>query len=364
MFRKPSRDAVAQDEGRFWRLIFVVFWFLLNISIGIVTKSLFLHEQVCLTEYGCQHFRFPLATTCIHLVTTQVFTYIHVFVIRGSVNGPELDWPTRVRKVGPLALCFAIAVGLGNVSLNYLYPSYKSMVGGGTPFITVLMSVLFTDKRYNWWTWASMPLIFGGIVICSQKEANFSVLGLLFAVTAMVARAAKSIVQASLLCKKDRIDPVTLLYYMSPFALVLLTGLTLATEGPLPFQLLWQGGLEWWAQGLPASGGEPAGSEGGGAGWPRLVVVLFLSGVNACLLNVTGFYVTRYTSAVTLQVLGVVKSCFGIVASVAILGNTLHNSQLVGTTVCFLGVWLYERKGGISSSSTPVAPLKPTGKGR
>ncbi|CAK0873128.1 unnamed protein product, partial [Prorocentrum cordatum] len=95
------------------------FWFLLNISIGIVTKSLFLNEQVCLREYGCHNFKFPLAMTCIHLMTTQVFTYIHVFVIRGSANGPELDWPARVQKVVPLALCFAIAVGLGNVSLNY-----------------------------------------------------------------------------------------------------------------------------------------------------------------------------------------------------------------------------------------------------
>ncbi|CAK0873129.1 unnamed protein product, partial [Prorocentrum cordatum] len=117
--RKPHGGAVVQEDGRSWRLIFVAFWFLLNISIGIVTKSLFLNEQVCLREYGCHNFKFPLAMTCIHLMTTQVFTYIHVFVIRGSANGPELDWPARVQKVVPLALCFAIAVGLGNVSLNY-----------------------------------------------------------------------------------------------------------------------------------------------------------------------------------------------------------------------------------------------------
>eukprot|EP00913_Durusdinium_trenchii_P035515 g33235.t1 len=40
--------------------------------------------------------------------------------------------------------------------------------------------------------------------------------------------------------------------------------------------------------------------------------LLVLSGLNACLLNIANFLVTSYTSPVTLQVLGNVKSCLSI----------------------------------------------------
>jgi drug/metabolite transporter (DMT)-like permease len=171
---------------------------------------------------------------------------------------------------------------------------------------------------------------------------------------AMVMRAAKSIVQARLLSKDERIDPVTLLYYMSPFALALLIVMTLVSEGTLPFVLLWQGGLEW--SGFAPTKGH-ANGEGNGAGWPRLMMVLLLSGLNACFLNISGFFVTRSTSAVTMQVLGVFKTCIGVVVSVAVLRNTVRTSQAIGTAICVLGVLIYDRK----STSRKVTPEQAKG---
>merc|ERR1712004_85585 len=74
-------------------------------------------------------------------------------------------------------------------------------------------------------------------------------------------------------------------------------------------------------------------------------MLLMVSGLNACLLNVANFMVTSYTSPLTLQVLGNVKGCLGIAVSAAILRNTLTLNQGIGVAVCLLGVWLYNQKG-------------------
>merc|ERR1719384_2503586 len=81
-------------------------------------------------------------------------------------------------------------------------------------------------------------------------------------------------------------------------------------------------------------------------GGSAVIGLLLYSGLNACLLNVANFSVTSYTSPITLQVLGNVKSCLAIAVSVAIFRNDLHFQQAVGVAACLFGVWLYQRRGG------------------
>merc|ERR1712137_1053235 len=83
-------------------------------------------------------------------------------------------------------------------------------------------------------------------------------------------------------------------------------------------------------------------------------MLLIVSGLNACLLNVANFMVTSYTSPLTLQVLGNVKSCVGIAVSVAIFRNALTWQQGVGVAVCLLGVWVYNQKGGEQKIVAPA----------
>merc|ERR1712217_680573 len=104
---------------------------------------------------------------------------------------------------------------------------------------------------------------------------HFSVLGISLAVGAMLLRSAKSLVQAKLLSKDERIDPVTLLYYMAPYSALLVMLMAAVTEGRQAANLLVQGAI--------------GSSMDGGSGLPRLVLLLVLSGLNACFLNITGF---------------------------------------------------------------------------
>merc|ERR1712232_1111598 len=171
-----------------------------------------------------------------------------------------------------------------------------------------------------------MPVICGGLVLCSATEVNYNHLGALFTTGATVLRSAKSIMQGKLLIGSDKLDPVTLLFYMAPWAAVLLIALAALSEGMEPLELL-----------LAA----PENS----MGVSNVVFLLVVSGFNACLLNVSNFLVTSYTSPLTLQVLGNVKSCLSIGISVVIFRNYMSWEQSLGVAVCLCGAWLYNKYG-------------------
>merc|ERR1712194_389644 len=238
--------------------------------------------------------------------------------------------------MGPLSASFSLAVGMGNLSLKYIFPSFNQMLGSMTPLITVLLAVAWQRKSFNWWTWSSMPIICGGLAICSMREVNFHALGAFFASSATVLRALKSILQGKLL-QGEKVDSVTLLYYMAPWAALLLSIVAAASEGSEPLRMI--------ARGLPGVSSFWAPEErlvGSGT----LLLMLAVSGLNACLLNVVNFSVTSYSGPVTLQVLGNVKNCLSILVSVGVFGNTLQGIQGVGVAICLIGVWLYNTRGG------------------
>lgn len=67
--------------------------------------------------------------------------------------------------------------------------------------------------------------------------------------------------------------------------------------------------------------------------------------------------VTSYTNAVTMQVLGNVKSCISIIISVAIFGNELAPLQAAGVVLCLFGVWLFERTQRQEKAAQTAAPV-------
>jgi len=346
MSASPKASAQAEETDVF-KYFVIAAWFVLNISIGSLTKWLFLYGEICVTEDECEKFDFPLFMTALHMVVSRIVCYVIIWHMRDAPKGMQLSGLQRLQKVGPLAACFAASVGMGNASLSYIYPSFKQMVGSASPLVTVAMSCLLTHNRYNSWTWLSMPFICGGLWVCAKQEVHFSVAGTVLTVGAMVMRSLKSIVQAKLLSKEEKIEPVTLLYYMSGYSAVLVCAMALCTEGLRPCELLLKGWQRLWIVDQDPALKATIKDTSALLGPVRVIILLLLSGLNACFLNISGFFTTRYTSAVTLQVLGSVKSCLGIGISVAILRNPLKTSQAVGVAICLFGVWIYDRRGAV-----------------
>jgi len=329
------------NSRNFETAVCVVLWFMFNIALGSLTKWTMLYGKICEHDV-CHFYKFPLEITVVHMTFSWFMCYVYIFHIR-KTQVVTLSFKQQSQKILPLAAAFACSVAGGNLSLKYIFPSFNQMLGAVSPLITVAMSLVFQGKRYNKWTWISMPIICGGLLLCSTKEVNFHPLGAFFATGATVLRAAKSIIQGRLLSSGERMDSVTLLYYMAPWAAGLLQLAALFVEGLEPFRLLLSG-----FGSAPGQGPAPA------TGVGRVWLLLLAGGSIACLLNITNFLVTAYTSAVTLQVLGNVKNCMAIGVSVLIFRNDLHLLQAVGVSICLFGVGIYNKKGGIVKKVEPA----------
>jgi drug/metabolite transporter (DMT)-like permease len=223
---------------------------------------------------------------------------------------------------------------MGNLSLKFIYPSFNQMLSSVSPLVTVLMAMAIRRKTYNAWTWISMPVICGGLLVCSTEEVNFNLLGATLVVLATVLRATKSVMQEKLLDPKEKdMDSVSLLFYLAPWAGLFLVIMSLCFEGLEPLRTLFP-----WRNGVPTTG------------MLQILVLLSFSGVNACFLNLSGNLVTAYVGAVGLQILGNLKSCMSIVVSVTIFGNPVTPLQRGGVIMCLFGVWLYSSWGGPSKA--------------
>lgn len=256
--------------------------------------------------------KFPLTVTALHMIFSWVMCRLYM-AWKGQKQATNMGLKQQATKIFPLAACFAVSVGMGNLSLKYIFPSFNQMLGASSPFITVIMMVLVTNTRYNAWAWGSMPIICGGIILCAAKEVNFHLLGAIFCFGATVMRGVKSIIQGKLLSAPgEKLDSVALLYYMAPWSAVLLFAMAFVSEGTEPLVVLLDGASTH------------------STGLLKVLMLLSLSGLNACLLNIANFLVTFHTSALTLQVLGNVKTVLSIGVSVCIFRNPLSKAQALG----------------------------------
>jgi len=314
------------------RMVLVVgIWFGFNISMASLTKWTFLYAQVCdIGGSNCRTFQFPFMITVVHMLFSWTGC---LFVYRTQGSKPvrvRLSLVQQLQKIVPVASCFAISVAMGNLSLKYIYPSFSQMLSSVSPLVTVLVAMAIRRKTYNVWTWISMPVICGGLLVCSTAEINFNLRGATLVVSATVLRALKSVMQEKLLDPKEKdMDSVSLLFYLAPWAGLFLMIMSLWFEGLEPLRMLCP-----WINDVPTTG------------VLNILVLLSFSGVNACFLNLSGNQVTAYVGAVGLQILGNLKACMSIVVSVAIFRNPVTPLQCGGVIMCLFGVWLYSSWGG------------------
>jgi drug/metabolite transporter (DMT)-like permease len=157
-----------------------------------------------------------------------------------------------------------------------------------------------------------------GIVIASGAEPMFNLVGFLAALTATAGRALKSVLQGLMLSdSSEKMDSLSLLLYMAPVATAALVPITLYFEPTALANALVLGRT--------------------GGFWP----LLLFNAVMAYFVNLTNFLVTKYTSALTLQVLGNAKGIVAVIASVLVFRNPVTFYTVLGYSVTVGGVILY-----------------------
>ncbi|GMH30571.1 hypothetical protein Nepgr_032414 [Nepenthes gracilis] len=222
-------------------------------------------------------------------------------------------------KILALSLIFCASVVSGNISLKYLPVSFNQAIGATTPFFTAIFAYLMTFKREAWLTYVTLIPVVTGIIIASGSEPSFHLFGFIICIGATAARALKSVLQGILLSSEgEKLNPMNLLLYMAPIAVMFL----------LPATLLMEENVVGITLALSRDD-------------MKIIWYLLFNSALAYIVNLTNFLVTKHTSALTLQVLGNAKGAVAVVVSILIFRNPVSVTGMLGYSLTVIGVVLY-----------------------
>eukprot|EP00878_Enallax_costatus_P002997 GHUV01003194.1.p1 GENE.GHUV01003194.1~~GHUV01003194.1.p1 ORF type:complete len:364 (+),score=98.02 GHUV01003194.1:354-1445(+) len=299
---------MGAEKHKFTTTVLVVLaWYSCNIGVLLLNKYLL----------SSTPFKAPVFLTLCHMMACATLGYL---LSMGQFTPIKpLKSKKQLWNICLLATIFCITIVLGNLSLKYIPVSFNQAVGATTPFFTAIFAVMFQGARESGLTYLTLVPIAGGVVIASGGEPLFNLIGFSACLLATSGRALKSVVQAMLLAdSSEKLDPMSLLFYMSSFSVLLL----------LPTTLLLEPGVFAQVHGLVHT-------------HPGFFWSLLVNSCIAYLVNLTNFMVTKYTSALTLQVLGNMKGVIAAGISIALFRNPVTAKGMLGYFITVCGVVAY-----------------------
>ncbi|XP_027332221.1 UDP-galactose transporter 1 [Abrus precatorius] len=303
----------------FRSLLAILQWWGFNVTVIIMNKWIFQKLD----------FKFPLSVSCIHFICSAIGGYVVIKVLKLKPL-IHVDPEDRWRRIFPMSFVFCINIVLGNVSLRYIPVSFMQTIKSFTPATTVVLQWLVWRKYFDWRIWASLVPIVGGILLTSVTELSFNVFGFCAALFGCLATSTKTILAESLL-HGYKFDSINTVYYMAPFATMILA---------IPAMLLEGNGVLEWLSTHPYS-------------WSALIII-FSSGVLAFCLNFSIFYVIHSTTAVTFNVAGNLKVAVAVLVSWLIFRNPISYLNAVGCAVTLVGCTFYGYVRHLLSQQPPL----------
>ena len=332
----------------------------------VLSSVLILLNKHILSTAG---FNFPVTLVLIHMSFCSLCALI--WKLCGWITVPHLGGPAVycVRFV-PVGLFFAASLSLGNAAYLFISVAFVQMLKASTPVATLLVSLCLGLERPSCRLGLYIMLVSCGIiascvaqVVCvghvfparsvvmpdwptdCVAQINPSVPGVLLQLGAISCEAVKlCLVNILLTSRGFKLSPVASLYFIAP----------VCTAALLPVWAAFE------ATRLSARGAEAFAAVGIG-----------IFAVNLCLafvLNIATMALIQNTSALTLNVAGVIKDLILIGYSVVVSGAMVSTTQYSGYFVAFVGVTAYSsykplvagRKrchGGVCHRSPP-GPLR------
>lgn len=282
----------------------IITWYASNTGLLILNKWL-------LGSYG---FRRPVFLTMCHMVACSAMGSLATSI--GIVAPQPLRSNEQFRKVAALATVFCLSVVLGNVGLRFIPLSFSQAIGATTPVFTAVLAILMMRKYEAPMVYFALLPVVVGIVVATGAEPSFNLVGFTAVIIATAMRALKSVLQGILLSDaSEKMDSMNLLRYMAPIACLCLLPAVLVLEPMVLREAIDKAAAN-----------------------RNFVALLMLNSFLAYFTNLTNFLVTRYTSALTLQVLGNAKGVFTTILSIAIFRNPYTAASATGYLITVAGV--------------------------
>ncbi|KAK4479181.1 hypothetical protein RD792_014692 [Penstemon davidsonii] len=285
---------------------YVAIWIFLSFTVIVYNKYIL--------DRKMYNWPYPISLTLIHMGFCSSVAYLLVRIFK-VVEPVTMSWDLYLKSVVPIGLLYSVSLWLSNSAYIYLSVSFIQMLKALMPVAVYSIGILLKKDIFKSDTMANMIAISIGVAIAAYGEAKFDSWGVILQLGAVAFEATRLVmIQILLTSQGITLNPITSLYYVAPCCMVFLFFPWLFVEYPLLKDT---------------------------SSFHFDYVVFGTNSSCAFALNLAVFLLVGKTSALTMNVAGVVKDWLLIAFSWSVIKDTVTPINLVGYGLAFLGVAYY-----------------------
>ncbi|KAI4335741.1 hypothetical protein L6164_014354 [Bauhinia variegata] len=301
---------MAVSEGVVKKIIlsytYVAIWIFLSFTVIVYNKYIL--------DRKMYNWPYPISLTMIHMAFCSSLAYLLVRVFK-LVEPVSMSRELYLKSVVPIGALYSLSLWFSNSAYIYLSVSFIQMLKALMPVAVYSIGVLFKKEGFKSETMANMISISVGVGIAAYGEAKFNSWGVTLQLLAVAFEATRLVlIQILLNSKGISLNPITSLYYIAPCCLVFLS-------------------VPWMIMEYP--------SLRDNSSFHLDFVIFGTNSLCAFALNLAVFLLVGKTSALTMNVAGVVKDWLLIAFSWSVIKDTVTPINLLGYGLAFLGVAYY-----------------------
>ncbi|KAK6119623.1 hypothetical protein DH2020_046646 [Rehmannia glutinosa] len=307
----PMGKGGALSDGVVKKIIlsytYVAIWIFLSFTVIVYNKYIL--------DKKLYNWPFPISLTMIHMTfcSSLAFAAVRVFKL---VEPAALSRRVYLSSVVPIGALYSLSLWLSNSAYIYLSVSFIQMLKALMPVAVYSIGIMLKKDGYKNNTMFNMLAISVGVAIAAYGEAKYDSWGVFLQLGAVVFEATRLVmIQILLTSKGINLNPITSLYYVAPSCLAFLSIPWIFVEYPLLKQQ--------------------------STGFHFDFVIFGTNSLCAFALNLAVFLLVGKTSALTMNVAGVVKDWLLIAFSWSVIKDTVTPLNLFGYGLAFLGVGYY-----------------------
>ncbi|XP_077211079.1 putative sugar phosphate/phosphate translocator At5g25400 [Tasmannia lanceolata] len=286
--------------------LYVGIWIFLSFTVIVYNKYIL--------DKKMYNWPFPISLTMIHMAfcSSIAFLLVRVFKI---VEPISMSRELYLSSVVPIGALYSLSLWFSNSAYIYLSVSFIQMLKALMPVAVYSISVSLKKESFKTETMANMLSITVGVAIAAYGEARFDSWGVILQLAAVAFEATRLVlIQILLTSKGITLNPITSLYYVAPCCLLFLFVPWILVEFPILKQT---------------------------SSFHFDFAIFGTNSLCAFALNLAVFLLIGKTSALTMNVAGVVKDWFLIAFSWSVIRDTVTPVNLIGYGLAFLGVAYY-----------------------
>ncbi|OIW18577.1 hypothetical protein TanjilG_13329 [Lupinus angustifolius] len=285
---------------------YVAIWIFLSFTVIVYNKYIL--------DRNMYNWPYPISLTMIHMAFCSSLAYLLVRVFK-LVEPVSMSRDLYLRSVVPIGLLYSLSLWFSNSAYIYLSVSFIQMLKALMPVAVYSIGVVFKKEAFKNETMANMVSISLGVAVAAYGEAKFDSWGVTLQLMAVAFEATRLVlIQILLNSKGISLNPITSLYYIAPCCLVFLS---------IPWVLMEYPSLR------------------DNSSYHFDFVIFGTNSTCAFALNLAVFLLVGKTSALTMNVAGVVKDWLLIAFSWSVIKDTVTPLNLIGYGLAFLGVAYY-----------------------